>query len=105
MCIRDRATTGEQVWKLYTIPKPGDTGPVADTWKGTALEEGGGATWTTGSADAAAGIVYWPAGNPHPDTDGDRRLGVNLYTNSDLAIDLKTGKLLWYFQYLSLIHI
>ena len=94
-----KATTGEQVWKLYTIPKPGDTGPIAETWKGTALEEGGGATWTTGSADVAAGVLYWPVGNPHPDTDGDRRLGVNLYTNSDLAIDLKTGKLLWYFQY------
>jgi alcohol dehydrogenase (cytochrome c) len=38
-------------------------------------------------------------GNPHPDTDGDQRLGSNLYTNSDLAIDVKTGKMLWYFQY------
>ena len=38
-------------------------------------------------------------GNPHPDTDGDERLGSNLYTNSDLAIDAKTGKLLWYFQF------
>jgi len=94
-----KVTTGEQVWKFYTIPKPGDTGPIADTWKGSALEEGGGATWTTGSADTDAGILYWPDGNPHPDTDGDRRLGANLYTNSDLALDLKTGKLLWYFQY------
>ena len=40
-----------------------------------------------------------PLGNPHPDTDGDERLGSNLYTNSDLAIDAKTGKLLWYFQF------
>jgi PQQ-dependent dehydrogenase (methanol/ethanol family) len=94
-----KATTGEQVWKFYTIPNPGDTGPIADTWKGSALEEGGGATWTTGSADTDAGVLYWPVGNPHPDTDGDRRLGSNLYTNSDLALDIKTGKLLWYFQY------
>ena len=43
--------------------------------------------------------VYWAVGNPHPDTDGDQRLGSNLYTNSDLAIDAKTGKLLWYFQF------
>ena len=93
------ATTGEQLWKFYTIPNPGDTGPIADTWKGSALEEGGGATWTTGSADTDAGVLYWPVGNPHPDTDGDRRLGSNLYTNSDLALDIKTGKLLWYFQY------
>jgi PQQ-dependent dehydrogenase (methanol/ethanol family) len=94
-----KATTGELAWKFMTIPKPGDTGSIADTWKGSALALGGGATWTTGSADPDAGIVYWPVGNPHPDTDGDDRLGSNLYTNSDLALDLKTGKLLWYFQY------
>ena len=94
-----KAATGELAWKFMTIPKPGDTGPIADTWKGTALALGGGATWTTGSADADANILYWPAGNPHPDTDGDERAGANLYTNSDLALDAKTGKLLWYFQF------
>lgn len=94
-----KATTGEQVWKLMTIPKSGDTGPVADTWKGTALALGGGATWTTGSAEVDGSIIYWPVGNPHPDTDGDERAGSNLYTNSDLAIDAKTGQLLWYFQF------
>jgi alcohol dehydrogenase (cytochrome c) len=94
-----KATTGEQAWKLMTIPKPGDTGPIAETWKGSALALGGGATWTTGSADVETNVVYWPVGNPHPDTDGDERAGSNLYTNSDLAIDAKTGKLLWYFQF------
>lgn len=94
-----KATTGELAWKFMTIPKPGDSGPIAATWKGSALALGGGATWTTGSADPDAGIVYWPVGNPHPDTNGDERLGDNLYTNSDLALDAKTGKLLWYFQY------
>ncbi len=94
-----KVATGELAWRFWTIPKPGDTGPVADTWKGSALGLGGGATWTTGSADADAGVVYWPIGNPHPDTDGDERLGSNLYTNSDVALDLKTGKLLWYFQF------
>jgi PQQ-dependent dehydrogenase (methanol/ethanol family) len=92
-----KATTGELAWKFMTIPKPDDTGPIADTWKGSALALGGGATWTTGSADAD--IIYWPVGNPHPDTDGDERAGDNLYTNSDLALDAKTGKLLWYFQF------
>jgi PQQ-dependent dehydrogenase (methanol/ethanol family) len=94
-----KATTGELVWKFMTIPKPGDTGPVAGTWKGSALELGGGATWTTGSAEADGSVVYWPVGNPHPDTDGDERLGDNLYTNSDVALDAKTGKLLWHFQF------
>lgn len=94
-----KATTGELVWKFMTIPKPGDKGPIADTWKGTALALGGGATWTTGSADADANVVYWPVGNPHPDTDGDERAGANLYSNSDLAIDARSGKLLWYYQF------
>jgi PQQ-dependent dehydrogenase (methanol/ethanol family) len=94
-----KAETGELAWKFMTIPKPDDTGPIADTWKGTALALGGGATWTTGSAEADASIVYWPVGNPHPDTDGDERLGANLYSNSDVALDAKTGKLLWYFQF------
>ena len=94
-----RETTGELAWRLWTIPEPGDTGPAADTWKGSALALGGGATWLTGSADAESNVLYWSAGNPHPDTDGDERIGSNLYTNSDLAIDVKTGKLLWYFQF------
>ena len=94
-----KAATGKLAWKLYTIPSPGDTGPAADTWKGSALGLGGGATWLTGSADTDANVLYWAAGNPHPDTDGDERIGSNLYTNSDLAIDVNTGKMLWYYQF------
>ena len=94
-----KAATGEQAWKLFTIPKPGDTGLAADTWKGSALVLGGGATWLTGSADVEANVLYWAVGNPHPDTDGDERAGSNLYTNSDLAIDVKTGKIIWYYQF------
>lgn len=94
-----KATTGELAWKLFTIPEPGDTGPVADTWKGTALGLGGGATWLSGSADLKSNVLYWAVGNPHPDTEGDERAGSNLYSNSDLAIDLKTGKMLWYYQF------
>ena len=94
-----KAATGELAWKLYTIPKPEDTGPAADTWKGSALGLGGGATWLSGSADTQANVLYWAVGNPHPDTDGDERIGSNLYTNSDLAIDVKTGKMLWYYQF------
>ncbi len=93
------ATTGNLVWRLSTIPNPEDTGQVADTWKGSSLALGGGATWLTGSADSDTNTLYWAVGNPHPDTDGDQRAGANLYTNSDLAIDAKTGKLLWYFQF------
>ena len=94
-----KATTGALAWRLWTIPKPGDAGPAADTWEGTALALGGGPTWTTGSFDTKTEVLYWPVGNPHPDTDGDQRLGKDLYTDSDLAIDVKTGKMLWYYQF------
>ncbi len=94
-----KAATGELAWRLYTIPKYGEPGPGSDTWKGEALKEGGGATWLSGSADPEANILYWSTGNPHPDTNGDDRPGDNLYTNCDLAINAKTGQMLWYYQY------
>jgi len=92
-----KATTGEQAWRFWTIPKPGE--PAAETWKGKAIEVGGGATWLTGSYDPATDTLYWPTGNPYPDTDGTDRLGDNLYTNCVVALDPKTGKLKWHFQF------
>jgi PQQ-dependent dehydrogenase (methanol/ethanol family) len=92
-----KATTGEQVWRFYTVPKPGE--PAAATWKGTAIGIGGGATWLTGSYDAATSTLYWTVGNPFPATDDDQRGGENLYTNCVIALDVKTGKLKWYYQF------
>ena len=92
-----KVTTGQLAWRFWTVPKPGE--PAAETWKGNALEAGGGSTWLTGTYDAETGLLYWPTGNPYPDTDGTDRGGDNLYTNCDLALDPKTGKLRWYFQY------
>jgi PQQ-dependent dehydrogenase (methanol/ethanol family) len=92
-----KATTGEQAWRFHTIPKPGE--PAASTWKGKAMAMGGGATWLTGSYDVESGTLYWPTGNPYPDTDGSERLGDNLYTNCVIALDAKTGKLKWHFQF------
>ncbi len=92
-----KATTGHQVWRFSTLPKPGEK--AAQTWEGSALENGGAATWTTGSFDPGTGLLYWPTGNPYPDTDGSPRKGDNLYSNCVLALDFKTGKLRWYFQF------
>ncbi len=94
-----QATTGALAWRLWTIPAYGEAGPGSDTWQGEALREGGGATWLTGSVDAKANILYWATGNPHPDTNGDDRRGRNLFTNCDIAIDLPTGRMLWYYQF------
>ncbi len=92
-----KVTTGEQAWRFLTVPRPGD--PGSETWKGTAIAIGGGATWLTGSHDPETGTLYWTVGNPFPATDGDERGGDNLYTNCVIALDVKTGKLRWYYQY------
>ena len=92
-----RAATGERAWRFWTIPARGEK--IADTWIGSALEHGCGATWLTGSYDAALGLVYWTVGNPCQDYNGDERKGDNLYTNSVVALEVKTGALKWYFQF------
>ncbi|MCA2968640.1 MAG: PQQ-binding-like beta-propeller repeat protein [Acidobacteriaceae bacterium] len=92
-----RATTGEEVWRFRTIPARGEKG--SETWGGKAINYGGGATWFTGSYDPETATLYWPTGNPYPDTDGTDRAGDNLYTDSVVALDAKTGKLKWHFQF------
>ena len=92
-----KATTGERVWRFWTVPARGE--PGSETWSGDAIELGGGATWLTGSYDVESGWLYWTTGNPWPDTDATERGGVNLFTNSVVALDVKTGKLQWYFQF------
>ena len=87
------------MWKFNLIPDPGE--PGAETWESAeSLKHGGGSLWTPLSLDAKAGIVYLPVGNPAPDFYGELRPGANLYTNSLVALDAKTGKLLWYRQFI-----
>ncbi len=90
-------TTGKLAWRHWTVPKPGE--PGSETWKGEAIHLGGGATWLTGTYDPETGLLYWPTGNPWPDTDGTDREGDNLYTNCDIAIDPRTGERKWHFQF------
>lgn len=90
--------TGQQAWRFWTVPAPGERG--SETWKGHAnLDEGGGATWLPGSYDPETGTLFWTTGNPYPDTDGSGRVGDNLYTNSVLALDARTGTLRWHYQF------
>jgi PQQ-dependent dehydrogenase (methanol/ethanol family) len=91
-----KATTGEEAWRFWTVPAVGE--PGMKTWTNS-KDPQGGATWTTGSYDAETGLLFWAIGNPYPDTDGDDRQGDNLYTNSDVALDARTGKLRWHFQF------
>jgi alcohol dehydrogenase (cytochrome c) len=92
-----RASTGERVWRFWTVPARGE--PGSETWIGKALEHGCAATWLTGSYDPDAKLLYWPTGNPCPDYNGDERKGDNLYSSSMVALDPATGALRWHFQF------
>jgi PQQ-dependent dehydrogenase (methanol/ethanol family) len=92
-----KASTGERIWRRWTIPATGD--PGYETWKGSAVTYGGGATWLTGSYDPETDTLYWPTGNPFPDSDDRERSGDNLYANCILAMDSGTGELKWHYQF------
>jgi len=89
--------TGKEVWRFSTVPKPG--APGSETWHGKDIEHGGAPTWFTGSYDPALDTIYWPTGNPAKEYNGVDRQGDNLYSDSILALDRKTGALRWYYQF------
>ena len=91
------AATGKKLWRVFSVAQPGD--PASATWSGNSALTGGGPTWMTGTYDAGTDTLFWTTGNPSPDYDGSVRLGDNLYTCSVLAIDPKTGRLKWHFQF------
>ena len=91
------AETGEQAWKTYTIPGPGELGH--DSWEGDDWEHGGASVWITGSFDPELNLTYWGVGNPGPDWNAGQRPGDNLFSDSVIALDADTGELEWYFQF------
>jgi len=92
-----KASTGEEVWRFWTMPAPGE--PLAETWVGRAIEHGCATAWLTGTFDTESGLLYWTTGNPCPDYNGDERRGDNLYSCSVVALQAATGELQWYYQY------
>src|SRR5713101_857952 len=93
------ARTGQELWRWYAVPKPGE--PGSETWKdkNNAWKTGGAGLWQTGSYDPVTRLTIWGTGNPIPAYDPQARPGDNLYTNSVVAVNVDTGKLAWYFQY------
>lgn len=91
------AATGKELWRFNTIPMGKERG--ADTWRtpGSA-NHGGGGTWTTYSLDTATGELFVPIGNPGPDFNPSVRVGDNLFTNSVVVLDAKSGGLQWWYQ-------
>jgi alcohol dehydrogenase (cytochrome c) len=91
------AETGREVWRFNTIPTGNEFG--ADTWKNkkSVLTAGGG-VWSTMSLDVVTGELFVPVGNPAPDLNAEYRPGDNLFTDSIVSLEARTGKLLWYHQ-------
>jgi quinoprotein glucose dehydrogenase len=89
--------TGKTVWTFHTVPLPGEYG--YETWPPDAYKwNGGNNTWSNFSIDEKRGIAYFPTGSPTYDYYGGRRKGQNLFGNSILALDARTGKRLWHYQ-------
>jgi len=92
------ADTGAQLWKVFTVPAPGE--PGSETWPkgGDQWKTGGGSIWVTANYDPATKLAFFGTGNGGP-WMGDQRPGDNLYTSSTVAIDVTTGTIKGYHQY------
>jgi alcohol dehydrogenase (cytochrome c) len=103
------ADTGKIVWETYLVPKsdkdvsrgPAGAMPAAAaaTWVNvTRAPISGGATWTSYTLDSSGGRLYVPVGNPAPAFMSDVRKGRNLYTNSVLVLDARTGNYIEHYE-------
>ncbi len=91
------AKTGALAWTFYTIPAKGSA--AADTWLEGSIDKAGSANvWTKMSIDEARGLLYAPTSTPNSDFYGGHRPGDNLYAESLLCLDARTGALKWHFQ-------
>jgi quinoprotein glucose dehydrogenase len=91
------ARTGRQLWTFKTIPRPGEFGN--ETWeKDSWAYTGHTNVWGTMSGDEDLGHVYLPLTTPTNDWYGGHRPGANLFAESIVALDVKTGRRLWHFQ-------
>jgi quinoprotein glucose dehydrogenase len=89
--------TGKRLWTFHTIPKRGE--PGYDTWlNGSAESAGNTGVWTQITVDEDLGLVYLPVESPTGDYYGGHRPGNNLYGESLVCLDLRTGARRWYYQ-------
>ena len=89
--------TGKRLWTLHSIPQKGEFGN--ETWGDDSFSYSGSTNvWTNMSADEELGYVYLPFGTPTDDWFGGHRPGANLFAESLVALDVKTGKRMWHFQ-------
>jgi PQQ-dependent dehydrogenase (methanol/ethanol family) len=93
-----RASDGEEIWRFYGPAAPGEVG--GGTWAENTWQTGGAAPWQHPAVDPENGLIFWTFGNARAGSplDGTTREGQNLFANSLVAIDAKTGKHVWHFQ-------
>jgi quinoprotein glucose dehydrogenase len=90
--------TGKKLWQFNTIPRPGEFGN--DTWEnGSWAANGNVGVWSEISVDEELGLVYLPVETPTSDFYGGHRPGNNLFAESLVCVDLKTGQRKWHFQF------
>ncbi len=108
---------GKVLWTFYTLPDKGWEGNFAEktgegedlkrdipaekaamAQYGDAWKRGGGSVWMTPAYDPASHNIFFAVGNPSPDLDGTVRPGDNLYTESIVAVDARTGEYKWHYQ-------
>ncbi len=95
------AETGKELWRTHTLAQADD--PAGKTWNGIPMEGRlGGSAWNTGAYDPKLNLIFWGTAPPIPHSELARgtQEAAMLYTNSTLALDPDTGKILWYFQHL-----
>jgi alcohol dehydrogenase (cytochrome c) len=91
------AQTGRELWRFNTIPIGREQG--AETWlRPAAAKTGGGGIWGAMTLDVTTGELFVPVGNPWPDIDVQYRPGTNLFTDSMVVLDARTGALKWWHQ-------
>jgi PQQ-dependent dehydrogenase (methanol/ethanol family) len=91
------AATGRELWRFNTIPRGEEKG--AETWqRRDSAKTGGGGVWGSMTLDVTAGELFVPVGNPWPDLDRAYRPGSNLFTDSIVVLDARTGALKWWYQ-------
>jgi alcohol dehydrogenase (cytochrome c) len=90
------AMSGELKWRTYTVPAPGE--PNSESWAKSDMAPLGGPPWGTISYDRELGLIYFGTGQPTPWASTLRGVGDALYTNSIMAVDVRSGALRWYFQ-------
>jgi len=89
--------SGKLVWIFHTIPDPGEAGH--ESWKEEAWKDRTGTNvWSLMSVDTERGLVFLPVGSASYDFYGADRKGMDLFSNSLVALDAATGKLVWYYQ-------